>query len=193
MSMRLFSGLYEWTLRWSGHSRAPWALSGLSFLESTVFPIPPDVMLAPMVLAEPSRWLRYAALTTIFSVLGGILGYLLGFWAFDWASPWLSGSDDAFSEALELFRKWGVWIVFVAAFTPIPYKVFTLGAGFLGLAFVPFVVASTVGRAARFFLVAGLARWVGGRYESLLRRHVEAIGWLIVAILVAVFVYREWL
>ena len=193
--MRLFSLLYAKTLLWSGHPRASWVLSGLSFAEATVFPIPPDVMLAPMVLAQPARWVHYASLATIFSIAGGILGYFLGAWAFDWISPWfLAGSrEDAFAEVQRLFQEWGVWVVFVAAFTPIPYKVFTVSAGFLALPLVPFVVASVVGRAARYFLVAGIVCWVGARYEPWLRRYVEPIGWAMVAVLISVFVLREWL
>lgn len=192
--MRLFAPLYDRTLRWARHPRAPWALSILSFVESVVFPIPTDVMLAPMVLAEPPKWLRYAALATVFSVLGGVFGYLLGAWAFDWASSWLLAGNgtQAFAEAQRLFQEWGVWFVFIAAFTPIPYKVFTISAGFMALALVPFIAASAAGRAARFFLVAGLVRWAGARYEPLLRRHIESAGWAIVAVLVAIFVLREW-
>ena len=192
--MRLFAPLYDQTLRWARHPRAPWALSILSFVESVVFPIPTDVMLAPMVLAEPPKWLRYATIATVFSVLGGVLGYLLGVWVFDWASSWLltGNGAQAFAEAQRLFQEWGVWFVFMAAFTPIPYKVFTISAGFMTLAFVPFVVASATGRAARFFLVAGLVRWVGARYEPLLRRHIELAGWIAVAVLVLIFVFQEW-
>ena len=192
--MRLFAPLYDWTLRWARHSRAPWALSVLSFVESVIFPIPTDIMLAPMVLAEPPKWLRYATLATVFSLLGGIFGYLLGVWAFDWASSWLltGNGAQAFAEAQRLFQEWGVWFIFMAAFTPIPYKVFTISAGFMALALVPFIVASAAGRAARFFLVAGLVRWVGARYEPLLRRHIEFSGWAVVVIVVAIFVLREW-
>ena len=192
--MPLFAPLYDQALRWARHSRAPWALSILSFTESIFFPIPTDVMLAPMVLAEPPKWWRYAALATAFSVLGGVLGYLLGAWAFDWVSTWLlsGGGAEAFAEAKQSFQKWGVWFIFIAAFTPVPYKVFTISAGFMALALVPFVVASAIGRAARFFLVAGLVRWLGARYEALLRRHIEFIGWLIVAALALVFVFQEW-
>ena len=193
--MRLFAPLYDQTLRWARHSRAPWALSLLSFVESVIFPIPTDVMLAPMVLAQPPKWLHYATLATVFSVLGGVFGYLLGAWAFDWASPWLLAGNGApaFDEAQRLFREWGVWFVFMAALTPIPYKVFTISAGFMALALVPFIVASAAGRAARFFLVAGLVRWAGARYEPLLRRHIESVGWAAIAVLVAVFAFREWL
>lgn len=192
--MNVFAPLYDWTLHWARHARAPWALSTLSFIESVVFPIPTDVMLAPMVLAQPSKWVHYATLASVFSVLGGVFGYLLGAWAFDWASSWvlIGNGAQAFAEVQRQFQEWGVWFVFVAAFTPIPYKVFTLSAGFMGLALIPFIIASAVGRAARFFLVAGLVRWAGARYEPLLRRHVELIGWAIVVLLVAAFVLREW-
>ena len=192
--MRPLTFLYDQTLHWSRHPRAPWALSALSFIESIIFPIPTDVMLAPMVLAKPRKWLHYAALATGFSVLGGIFGYLLGAWAFDWISSWLlTGSmAQSFAKAQQLFQDWGVWFVLVAAFTPIPYKVFTISAGFMTLALVPFIVASAVGRSARFFLVSALVRWLGVRYEPFLRRHVESFGWLIVAVLIVIFVFRVW-
>lgn len=193
--MRLFAPLYDWTLRWAGHPRAPGALGTLSFIESVIFPIPTDVLLAPMVLAQPPKWLYYGTIATVFSVLGGVFGYLLGAWAFDWASPWIPAGNGAqtFAEVQRLFQEWGVWFVFVAAFTPIPYKVFTLSAGFMSLALIPFIIASAAGRAARFFLVAGIVRWIGARYESQLRRHVEFIGWTVVILLIAIFVLREWL
>lgn len=193
--MRLFTPLYDQVLRWAQHSRGPWVLGILSFVESVIFPIPTDVMLAPMVLAKPSKWLYYATLATVFSVLGGGFGYLLGAWAFDWASSWLLTGEgaQATAEAQRLFHEWGVWFVFLAAFTPIPYKVFTISAGFMALAFVPFIIASAVGRAARFFLVAGLVHWLGARYEPLLRRHIESAGWIIVAVLIVIFVLQEWL
>ena len=193
--MRLFAPLYDWTLRWAAHRRAPWALGGLSFAESIIFPVPTDVMLAPMVLSRPEHWLNYAALATITSILGGVFGYVLGAWAFDLTSAWLLTGDWAqtFEEVQHHFDRNGILYVFIAAFTPVPYKVVTVSAGFLSVPLLPFVLASTAGRAARFFLVAGLFRWLGAHHEDLLRKYIEPIGWALVAIIAAILVVREWL
>ncbi len=143
-----------------------------------------------MVLAHSRRWIEYAALATVTSVLGGVVGYFLGVLVFGWLEPWLTGSH--FVQAQQMFIEWGVWIVLVAAFTPIPYKAFTISAGVMSLSLPLFVIASIVGRGARYFLVAGLLRWVGGRFEPWLRRHIEWIGWLLAGLLVAVILLHEW-
>lgn len=180
--MRLFGGLYTRVMRWSRHPHAARYLAGLSFAESSFFPIPPDVMLAPMSLARPERAWHYAALTTLASVLGGILGYAIGVFAFELVEPLLreAGYWDKYLHARDWFAEWGFWTVFIAGFSPIPYKVFTIAAGSLSMALLPFVVASAVGRGARFFLVAGLLAWGGPRLEAALHRYVEALGWLVI-------------
>ncbi|MCU0588004.1 MAG: DedA family protein [Syntrophobacteraceae bacterium] len=183
--MKLFSTLYRFTLEWSRHPRAPWALGVLSFAESSFFPIPPDVMLAPMCLATPRRAWWFAFLTTLTSVLGGVFGYLIGVYAFSAIEPFLRESHywQSYQSAVEWFGAWGFWAVFIAGFSPIPYKVFTIAAGALSMAFPPFVLASVIGRGARFFLVAGLMAWGGARMESALHRYVDRIGWVTVALL----------
>lgn len=182
----MFSYLYKKMLAWSRHKHAAWYLSALSFAESSFFPLPPDVMLAPMSLAQPNKALRYALLTTVASVLGGMLGYLIGAFAFDLIAPWIHklGYWEKFSLAQEWFTKWGFWAVFLAGFSPIPYKVFTIAAGVLSMAFLPFVVASFIGRGARFFLVALLLAWGGERLETTLHSYVDRIGWASVALVV---------
>jgi len=181
--MRLFEGLYNRVMTWSRHPKAPWYLAGLSFAESSFFPIPPDVMLAPMTLARPSRWWRLAALTTVASVFGGLLGYALGSLAFETLEPWIrdAGYWQGYVRARTWFHEWGFWAVFVAGFSPIPYKVFTIAAGSLSMVLLPFIVASAIGRGLRFFLVAGLMAWGGERLENLLGRYVEMLGWALVA------------
>ncbi|MBL1294381.1 MAG: DedA family protein, partial [Thiotrichales bacterium] len=155
--MQLFGKLYDMTLRWAAHPKAPWYLGGLSFAESSFFPIPPDVMLAPMVLAKRNKAWWFATITTIASVLGGIAGYLIGWLAFDVIEPWVmqAGYGDKLELSKQWFAQWGVWVVFIAGFAPIPYKLFTISAGVLAMSFLPFVIASLIGRGARFFLVAG--------------------------------------
>nr|WP_207161116.1 YqaA family protein [Halorhodospira halophila] len=177
--------MYSWTVRWAGHRRAPWALGGLSVAESSVFPIPPDVLLAPMALARPNRAASFALIATVGSVLGGLIGYALGYFALYLVEPWIEAADyeQAYRTAVEWFREWGFWVVLVAGFSPIPYKVFTVAAGATGVALLPFIIASLLGRGARFFLVAGLVAWGGARLEPWLLRHVERLGWISVIVL----------
>jgi len=189
--MHLFSPLYERIMRWSRHPHAPRYLAGLSFAESSFFPIPPDVMLAPMTLATPSRAWYFAALTTVASVVGGILGYFIGLFAFEAIEPLLreAGYFPKYLEAKTWFEEWGFWAIFLAGFSPIPYKVFTITAGVISMAMLPFVLASVIGRGARFFLVAGLMAWGGERMEGALHKYIDRIGWatvLAVVVIVAV-------
>lgn len=182
--MKLFSPLYRRAMIWSRHPHAPWYLGGLSFMESSFFPVPPDVMLAPMCLATPRRAWFFALLTTLASVAGGLLGYAIGAFALDAILPWLQQSHywPAYKTAVAWFERWGFWAVFIAGFSPIPYKVFTIAAGALGMALLPFTLASLVGRGLRFFLVAGLMAWGGARMEALLNRYVDRLGWAIVVL-----------
>lgn len=187
MALKLFEPLYERVMGWSRHRHAERYLGGLSFAESSFFPIPPDVMLAPMVLARRDRWIRLAAITTICSVLGGIAGYAIGYGLFDALEPWLRESHywGAYETSRQWFDDYGVWIVFIAGFSPIPYKIFTVAAGVALLNLPAFIIASLLGRAGRFFLVAGLVRAGGQRFEDTLAKYVERIGWAVV-LLVAI-------
>lgn len=190
--MKLFGGLYERVMRWSGHRHAPRYLAALSFAESSVFPIPPDVMLIPMVVAQPHKRLWLALLTTLASVAGGILGYGVGMLALEAVQPWLAaaGYAESFAAVQDWFTRWGVWIVLVAGFSPIPYKLFTLSAGALSMAFLPFLLASFLGRGSRFFLVAILVGWLGPKVEATVRRYVEWLGWATVGVLLIALVWH---
>lgn len=191
--MKLFSSLYNKVLSWARHRHAPWYLGTLSFAESSFFPIPPDVMLIPMVLAEPSKWRWLAFLTTLTSVLGGLAGYLIGFFAFETLEPliiqWGYGEKLAIAE--DWFSKWGVWVVFAAGFSPIPYKIFTITAGALSMALIPFILASVIGRGARFFMVAALLAWSGPKMEPVIIRYIEWLGWIIVGLLVFIVLLTQ--
>jgi membrane protein YqaA with SNARE-associated domain len=180
-------------MTWSRHRHAPWYLGGLSFAESSFFPIPPDVMLAPMSMAKPEAAWRYAALTTLTSVLGGLLGYAIGHFAFELVEPLVREGGryaEPFAAAERWFDEWGVWAIFIAGFSPIPYKIFTITAGVLHMAILPFLIASAVGRGARFFLVAALMAWGGERMEGVLRDYVDKIGWIMVVLIVIVVLLR---
>lgn len=187
--MKLFAPLLDRSLQWSRHPHAPWYLGLLSFAESSFFPIPPDVMLAPMVVARPERAWWLAGMTTLASVLGGMAGFMLGWLAIDAVLPLIErwGHAHAFAQASSWFTRWGFWAVLAAGFSPIPYKVFTIAAGGMLMPFAPFVLASALGRGARFFLVAGLLYWGGERVEGMLRRYVEILGWLCVGVLIAAY------
>jgi membrane protein YqaA with SNARE-associated domain len=192
--VRLFSSLYELTMRWVAHPYAQWYLAGLSFAESSFFPVPPDVMLAPMALGNrPLAW-RFAAITSIASVLGGAAGYLIGMFAFELIQPWLesAGYMDSYRLAVSWFDRWGIWVVFLAGFSPIPYKLFTIAAGVISMAFIPFIVASLIGRSARFFMVAGLMVWGGEKMDRLLRQYIDRVGWAVVVFAIAIFIWIEY-
>jgi membrane protein YqaA with SNARE-associated domain len=187
--MKIFSRLYDRVMHWSSHRHAVRFLAGLSFAESSFFPIPPDVMLAPMALARPERAWYYAAITTLMSVLGGMLGYLIGYYAFEAVEPLIrsAGYWERYQQVHHWFQEWGFWAIFIAGFSPIPYKLFTISAGVIGMSFPPFVIASAIGRGARFFMVAGLMRWGGARMEQVLRPYIDRIGWIIVVLVIAAY------
>jgi len=189
--MKLFEPIYERVLQWSRHRHAERYLGAMSFAESSFFPIPVDVMLAPMVLAARDRWVRLATIATLFSVLGGLAGYGIGYGLFDSIEPWLRESHywEAYQTSRSWFDEYGVLVVFVAGFSPIPYKVFTIAAGVAVLNLPGFLIASLIGRAGRFFLVAGLVRVGGQGFEDGLAKHVERIGWAVVVVSAAVIAW----
>ena len=192
--MRLFGPIYDRVLSWSAHPHAIRYLSALSFAESSFFPIPPDVMLAPMCIADRARAWRFATVTTVMSLLGGIAGYAIGYYSLEAITPWLHdmGYWPAYLVGLQWFDKWGVWAVFIAGFSPIPYKIFTIAAGATALNLPGFIIASLIGRGARFFLVAGLIVAGGDRMAAALPKYVERIGWAVVllAVIAGAFIMR---
>ncbi len=191
--MRIFETTYRSVIRFSKRRSAPYYLSLLSFFEAFILPFPPpDVMLAPMSIAQPKRAMVFASLTLVFSVLGGLVGYLIGVFLFDQVSPFIVewGYQDRFDQVNLWFERWGFWAVLVAGFSPVPYKVFTIAAGVLQLALLPFIAASIIGRGARFFLVAWCLSRFGPSIEPKLIKYIEVLGWTVVAALViAIAVY----
>jgi membrane protein YqaA with SNARE-associated domain len=191
--MKLFSKLYNQTLEWAGHRLAERYLAALSFMESSFFPIPPDVMLVPMTVQRPDLSLRFATITTLFSVIGGLFGYLIGYYAFEALTPLLHdwGYWERYQQVVVWFKNWGFWVVFIAGFSPLPYKLFTIAAGALSLALLPFLLASFIGRGARFYLVAQLTARFGPKVEPTIRKYIEWIGWATVGLLaIAVWYLR---
>jgi membrane protein YqaA with SNARE-associated domain len=192
--MALFETIYKSVMRFSRRRDAPVYLGILSFVESFILPFPPpDVMLAPMSLAQPSRAMRLATLTMVSSVLGGLVGYAIGALLFDVAEPYIIdwGYQQRFDTVMLWFDEWGFWAVLVAGFSPVPYKIFTIAAGVLNLALLPFVMASVIGRGARFFLLAWCLAKFGPAIEPKLVRYIEYLGWaVVVALLLAIAIYK---
>ena len=188
----MFKGLYDSVVRLSRHRHAPKYLAIVSFAESSFFPVPPDVMLAPMVLGNRKRAWRLAGLTTLASVAGGILGYYLGGFG-EWLVT-IYGTQATLAQAQQWFADYGLWIILVAGFTPVPYKIFTISAGMMGMSLVTFVVASIIGRGARFFLVAGFIYFAGTFFATdedlinVIRRYIDLLGWVMIALVVTLFI-----
>lgn len=191
--MRLFSKLYTKVLKWAQHPKAERYLFALSFAESSFFPIPPDVMLAPMAMTKPAKAIYFATLTTLASVLGGIAGYLIGALFYQSIAFVLNEGGmwyEYYRQVNIWFTEWGVWAIFIAGFSPVPYKIFTISAGVLQMAILPFVLASLVGRGARFFLLALLMKWGGKKMEQKLLLWVDRIGWSLVVFLLGILLYH---
>ncbi len=185
--MKIFTSLYNNALQLAKHRLSVWYLCALSTVESFILPYPPpDVMLAPMVLTRPEKAYYFAFMTTLFSVIGGIIGYVLGMYFIDFIMPLVEriGYIDKFNFAREAFVDYGVFIVFVAGFSPIPYKAFTIAAGVMAMSFGPFVLASFVGRGLRFLLVALFVKYLGKECDKFLRKYIDYIGYALVVLLI---------
>jgi len=170
--------LYDWVMDLAGHRHAEPALAGVAFIESSVFPIPPDVMLMPMAYAHPQRAFRYAAVATVASVSGGLLGYAIGYFLFETVGLAILdfyGFSQQFETFARRYNEHGAAIVFFAGLTPFPFKVITIASGVTGLGLVPFIAASVVARGMRFFLVCGLIYWFGTPVRAFIERN---LGWM---------------
>ncbi|MDA8563606.1 DedA family protein [Mariniblastus sp.] len=180
--------LYDWVLSLAETSYGTWALFWISFAESSFFPIPPDVLLAPLCLGSRRRSLWFAAVTTMGSVLGALLGYAIGYWLIDYAVMIPSISLDKIEHLKHEFDARGQWYVLIAALTPIPFKLLTITAGAAKMSIPIFLIACVIGRATRFFLVAGIIRAIGPRAIPLIDKYFNLLCILFVALLVGGFV-----
>ncbi len=188
--------LYDWTMGLAGHRHALWVLAAVAFIESSVFPIPPDVLIIPMVLAARARAWRIALVASVASVAGGGLGYLIGAALFETLGrPLLEfyGQMGSFEEFRRIYDQWGAWIVAGAGFTPFPYKVVTIASGVAGLDPVTFMAASAVSRAARFFLVATLLWQFGPPIRGFIERYLPQLTWAFFILLIGGFVAVRYL
>jgi len=183
--------LYDWTMSLAARTGAAWALAIVAFIESSVFPIPPDVLQIPMVLARRDRAWAYAAIATVASVLGGVAGYLIGWLVFDTVGrPLLDfyGYGAKFDDFAARYNHWGAWIVFIAGVTPFPYKVITIASGATGLPMPVFMVASVAARGLRFFVVSALLYWFGPPIRAFIERRLALVTTAFVVLLIGGFV-----
>jgi membrane protein YqaA with SNARE-associated domain len=189
--MKIFQPLYERAIVWSKHPRAPLILILLSFFEAFAFPVAPEVMLAPMCLAQPKRGFYYAALSLLGSVFGMFVGYAIGHYAIDMVMPWLIdlGYGPTFDSVKKEAIAHGFWMLLIAGFTPVPFKIATIAAGAVGMPLLPFFFGGLIGRGKRVFIVAGAIRLGGEKAEAALRRNVEALGWLALVLLIGIIVW----
>jgi membrane protein YqaA with SNARE-associated domain len=188
--------LYDWTMALAADRHAEKALAGISFAESSFFPLPPDLLLIPMVLAERAKALRFATVCTVASVLGGITGYLIGAFLFsELARPILDfyGYGARFDTFAGWYNEWGAWIVFAAGLTPVPYKVITIASGATGLDFLIFLLASVASRGLRFFVEAGLLYWIGPPIRAFIEKRLGLVFTVFVAVLIGGFVGLRYL
>ncbi|MBI1492302.1 YqaA family protein [Halocynthiibacter styelae] len=186
----MIRALYDWVIGLAAHPRALWILALVSFVESSVFPIPPDVLMIPMILAAPSRAFVIAGVALVSSVLGGMFGYYIGWGLFETVGrPVLEfyGKDAYFEEFSERYNAWGAWAVLVAGVTPFPYKVITILSGATGLNFVVFMIASIIARGLRFFIVAWLLWKFGAPIRDFIEKRLGLMFILFVIILGAGF------
>ncbi|MGE3914911.1 MAG: YqaA family protein [Hyphomicrobiaceae bacterium] len=186
----MIKGAYDWMMRMAEHRRAPEALCAVSFAESSFFPIPPDIMLVPMILADRRKAWLYATLCTIASVVGGVAGYAIGYLALDLAKPILAnlGLVEKLATASAWFQEYGAALLILKGWTPFPYKVLTISAGAMHMNLAAFIGASIVARAMRFYLVAGLLYWFGEPIRAFIEKRLSLVTTVLVVLIVGGFV-----
>ena len=192
----MLQSLYDWTLHFAGSPDAVWALAAISFVESSVFPIPPDILLIPMILARPREAWRLAALCTLASVAGGMVGYAIGYFLFDAIGrPVLEfyHAMDSYEALKAGFAEWGVWIIILKGMTPIPYKLITIASGVAQFDLWLFVAASIVSRSLRFFLVAAILWQFGDAARRFIERRLTLVTSVFAVALVGGFVALRYL
>jgi membrane protein YqaA with SNARE-associated domain len=188
--------LYDWTMRMARHPKAPHVLFCVSFAESSFFPIPPDVMLVPMVLANRSKAWFYAGIAMVASVLGGLAGYAIGYFLYETLGQWLItayGLGAQFEAYRAAYNEWGLWIILIKGLTPIPYKLVTIASGAAGFNIWVFIGASILTRGARFFMVAALLYWFGEPIRDFIERRLTLVTTAFLVALVGGFVAVKYL
>ncbi|HEY0325543.1 MAG TPA: YqaA family protein [Allosphingosinicella sp.] len=192
----MFRGLYDWTLRLAHHRHAVRSMAAVSFAESSFFPIPPDVVLVPVVLANRDRAYTIAGICTIASVLGGILGYFIGYALLETVGAWLIrlyGMADGIESFQATFDRYGAWIILAKGLTPIPFKLITIASGIAQFSFGIFVITAVITRAFRFYLIAFLLKRFGEPVQAFIERRLNLIGWALMIALIGGFAAVAWL
>jgi membrane protein YqaA with SNARE-associated domain len=188
--------LYDWVIRLAGHPRAIPAMGVVSFAESSFFPIPPDVMLVPMILANRRKAFTIALVCTVCSVLGGLLGYAIGYYFFETIGAWVVktyGLQAGLEKFRDEFARYGTWVILIKGLTPIPYKLVTIASGAAHFDLFTFVWASIVTRGLRFFLVAALLWKFGEPIRAFIEKRLTLVMWLFLIALVGGFVAVKFL
>jgi membrane protein YqaA with SNARE-associated domain len=178
--------LYDWMLRQAGSRSAPYILAAVAFAESSFFPIPPDVMLAPMVVSRREKAYQYALICTVASVIGGCFGYAIGYFL-EPAGQWLlslTGHKEGLHEFQKIYAQWGLWVILIKGFTPFPYKLVTIASGLAAFNFWIFLGASIVTRGGRFFLTAFLLKRFGPQIQEVVEKRLNLFALLVVALFV---------
>lgn len=188
--------IYQWMIDMASSQNAMWALAVVAFVESSFFPIPPDIMLIPMIVATPKRAWKIAAVATVASVVGGYFGYLIGFLGYDLiAKPLLNfyGYLEKFEKFRQYYNDYGAWIVLGAGITPFPYKVITIASGVVGMNIWIFGIASVVARGLRFFIIAALLRFFGEPIKKIIEKHFGLLSILFFILLIGGFLLIKYL
>jgi membrane protein YqaA with SNARE-associated domain len=192
--------LYNWVIHFANTKHGATALFCLSFAESSFFPVPPDVLLAPLTIGAPKKWFRFALACSIASVIGGVFGYFIGMFLWSQISEWVFahlGGIGLTSENFAKFEVWygryDFWIVFACGFTPLPYKVCTISAGVASINFAGFLIASTLSRSARFFIVAGLFGWKGESIRPFVEKYFNWLSLAFIILLIGGFLVIKWI
>lgn len=194
--MKLIRKIYDDIVRLSGHPQAIWALAGIAFIESSVFPIPPDILLIPMCIAERRKSFLYAAVCTVASVLGGLLGYAIGYALYDTLGQRIIefyGMSAGFADMKAKYAEYGGWIIFAKGLTPFPFKIITILSGVMQLSLAVFIPASIACRALRFFIVAGLLWKFGAPIQTFIEKYLGWVTFAFLVILISGFVALKYI
>tara|TARA_A100000164_G_scaffold126591_1_gene112318 strand:+ start:6021 stop:6596 length:576 start_codon:yes stop_codon:yes gene_type:complete len=189
--MKFFTNIYDYVIGLAYKEKVTRYLYGLSFIESFIFPIPPDILLAPIALTKKYNWIKIAFNTTLFSVLGGLVGYIIGLYLYESSILNKIVEENIFIEVKNLFLEHGFLIMIIAGFTPLPFKAFTITAGYMSIALIPFVISSFIGRGLRFFIVAAIFHYFGLIMANRIKKYFEYIG-LIITFILIYFVYLKY-
>ena len=194
--MKIFRNLYNWTLDQSSKKYAPWFLAFISFVESSFFPIPPDIILIPMIIAKRTKAFLYAFVCTISSVLGGLFGYLIGYALFNSIGIILVnfyGMTEYIENLKEYYNNYGIWFVLIAGFTPLPFKIITIASGLFQLNLIIFILCSLVARGGRFYLIAGLLYLFGEAIKKFIDRYFNFLTVLFFILLIGSILFLNYL